>query len=61
MKSLVVTRYTSSATCSRSGMLILVYARNHLRDSIGEVTTASVACGVLGVCVLGLLIALLRQ
>lgn len=30
-------------------MLILVYARNHLRDSIGEVTTASVACGVLGV------------
>ncbi len=34
---------------SRSGMLILVYARNHLRDSIGEVTTASVACGVLGV------------
>ncbi|KAL4426187.1 hypothetical protein ABPG77_007469 [Micractinium sp. CCAP 211/92] len=32
-----------------SGMLILVYARNHLRDSIGEVTTASVACGVLGV------------
>ena len=32
-----------------SGMLILVYARNHLKDDIGEVTTASVACGVLGV------------
>lgn len=32
-----------------SGMLILVFARNHLRDHIGEVTTASVACGVLGV------------
>lgn len=32
-----------------SGMLILVFARNHLREHIGEVTTASVACGVLGV------------
>ena len=38
-----------SLFCRRSGMLVLVYARNHLRSSIGEVTTASVACGVLGV------------
>ncbi|KAL4853623.1 Type II inositol polyphosphate 5-phosphatase 15 [Chlorella vulgaris] len=32
-----------------SGMLVLVFARNNLRSSIGEVTTSSVACGVLGV------------
>lgn len=30
-------------------MLIAVYARNHLKDAIGEVATSSVACGVLGV------------
>jgi hypothetical protein len=30
-------------------MLVMVFARNHLRSSIGEVTTASVATGVLGV------------
>ena len=32
-----------------SGMLILVFARSSLREYIGEVATASVACGVLGV------------
>jgi phosphatidylinositol-bisphosphatase len=30
-------------------MLVMVFARNQLRSCIGEVTTASVACGVLGV------------
>ena len=30
-------------------MLVMVFARNHLKDCIGEVTTTSVACGVLGV------------
>ncbi|KAL4534362.1 hypothetical protein Ndes2437B_g03641 [Nannochloris sp. 'desiccata'] len=32
-----------------SGMLIVAFARNNLRGHIGEVSTASVACGVLGV------------
>lgn len=32
-----------------SGMLIMVFARNNLRGHIGEIATASVACGVLGV------------
>ncbi|KAK9861838.1 hypothetical protein WJX84_010900, partial [Apatococcus fuscideae] len=32
-----------------SGLLLLVYARNEIQGSIGEVSTASVACGVLGV------------
>ena len=32
-----------------SGMLVLVFARSALRDVLGEVSTASVACGVLGV------------
>ncbi|KAK9799381.1 hypothetical protein WJX73_007250 [Symbiochloris irregularis] len=32
-----------------SGMLILVFARTALKEDIGEVRTASVACGVLGV------------
>ena len=32
-----------------SGMLVLVFARKALRDVLGEVSTASVACGVLGV------------
>jgi len=32
-----------------SGMLIIAFARNNLRGHIGEIATASVACGVLGV------------
>ncbi len=32
-----------------SGMLIVAFARNNLRGHIGEIATASVACGVLGV------------
>ena len=32
-----------------SGMLVLVFARAGLREVLGEVSTASVACGVLGV------------
>lgn len=32
-----------------SGMLLMVYGRLHLKSYIGEVATASVACGVLGV------------
>ncbi|KAK9805177.1 hypothetical protein WJX72_003678 [[Myrmecia] bisecta] len=32
-----------------SGMLVMVFARKHLQEYIGEVSTASVACGVLGV------------
>ena len=31
-----------------SGMLVLVFARSALRNVLGEVSTASVACGVLG-------------
>ncbi|KFM27761.1 Type I inositol 1,4,5-trisphosphate 5-phosphatase 12 [Auxenochlorella protothecoides] len=32
-----------------SGMLVLAYARHDLKEWLGEVATASVACGVLGV------------
>ncbi len=32
-----------------SGMLLVIFARNHLWELIGEIATASVACGVLGV------------
>ena len=32
-----------------SGMLVIAFARNNLRGHIGEIATASVACGVLGV------------
>lgn len=32
-----------------SGMLVIVFARSNLSDSLGEIHTASVACGILGV------------
>ena len=32
-----------------SGMLVLVFSQAALKDVLGEVSTASVACGVLGV------------
>ncbi|GAB4822767.1 hypothetical protein N2152v2_009813 [Parachlorella kessleri] len=42
-------RWYQLALRQLSGMLVLVFARTNLKNSIGEVATASVACGVLGV------------